>query len=122
MSFGARMVAVATAESLACEVTRAVSRIIDGDHQATVHLGSVGLGALARSREDPGCQSSPATRIHGQKEFVMRLVPIVLAVLPIIRLAGVAGAAPLHVSHCSVGANSSRVRAKQIWLVRQFRI
>ncbi len=41
----------------------------------------------------------------------MRLVPILLAVLPIIGLAGVAGAAPLHVSHCSVGV-STRVAAE----------
>ena len=42
----------------------------------------------------------------------MRLVPILLAVLPIIGLAGVAGAAPLHVSHCSVGVESTRVAAE----------
>jgi hypothetical protein len=41
----------------------------------------------------------------------MRLVPILLAVLPIIGLAGIAGAAPLHVSHCSVGIDSTRVAA-----------
>ena len=41
----------------------------------------------------------------------MRLVPILLAVLPIIGLTGVAGAAPLHVSHCSVGVDSTRVAA-----------
>ena len=42
----------------------------------------------------------------------MRLVPILLAILPIIGLAGVAGAAPLHVSHCSVGVDSTRVAAE----------
>lgn len=42
----------------------------------------------------------------------MRRVPILLAVLPIIGLAGGAGAAPLHLSHCSVGVDSTRVAAE----------
>ena len=47
----------------------------------------------------------------------MSRVPILLAVLPIIALAGVAGAAPLHVSHCSVGVDSTRVAAEFTALV-----
>ncbi len=47
----------------------------------------------------------------------MRLVPILLAVLPIIGPAGVAGAAPRHVSHCSVGVDSTRVAAEFTALV-----
>jgi hypothetical protein len=46
------------------------------------------------------------------EEFAMRLVPVLVAVLPIVGLAGVAGAAPLHLSHCSVGVESTRVAAE----------
>jgi hypothetical protein len=50
--------------------------------------------------------------IHLSKSSQIRLVPTLLAALPIVGLAGVAAAAPLHLSHCSVGVESTRVAAE----------